>query len=99
MFLKFGTYWLLTLGLFIIGSQPSLALPPPDDIPEEVLRTEIILEARSPEDGRPLTAVEYAKIREELATSPYPPQVSPKIRHLIFLLQIRKAIRTFFPFF
>ncbi len=98
MFLKPGFDRLFILGLLIMGNQPSLALPPPEDIPEEVLRTEIILEARSPEDGRPLTAVEYAEIREKLATSPYPPQVSPKIRHLIFLLQIRKTIRTFFPF-
>lgn len=98
MFFKLGSYGLIIVGLLMIGNRQGFTLPPPEDIPEEVLRTEIILEARSPEDGRPITAVEYAKIKEELATSPYPPQVSPPIRHLIFLLQIRKTIRTFFPF-
>ena len=41
---------LVTGGMLLIAHQKSLALPPPDYIPEEVLRTEIILEARSPID-------------------------------------------------
>jgi hypothetical protein len=84
--------------LLLIASQKSLALPPTDDIPEEVLRTEIILEARSPIDGTPLTPSEYAQLKEENAKSPYPPQINSKIRNLVFLLQIRKFVKTIFPF-
>ncbi len=84
--------------LLLIASQKILALPPVDDIPEEVLRTEIILEARSPIDGRPVTPSEYAQLKEEKAKSPYPPQINSKIRNLVFLLQIRKFVKTIFPF-
>ena len=44
-------------------AQSVLALPPPEDTPEEVLRTEIFLTARSPVDGKPLTAAEYAQLQ------------------------------------
>lgn len=73
------------------------ALPPPEDIPEEILRTEIILAARSPIDGKPLTAAEYAQLQENLQVSP-PPKLDPRIRDQIFLLRIRKALLQFFPF-
>ncbi len=88
---------IIYLSLLLIGTPAGLALPPPDDIPEEVLRTEIILEGRSPINGEPVTTAEYEKQTEELATSPYPPQIDPKIRQLIFLLRIRRMIRTFIP--
>jgi hypothetical protein len=83
----------------VITAQPALALPPPEDQPEEVLRTEVITEARSPVDGKPLTAREYAELqareeaaRENLAT------VSPEVRRVVNLLRLRRTIRTFFPF-
>ena len=85
-------------GILLATNQKSLALPPADDIPEEVLRTEIILEARSPIDGRPLTASEYAQLQEEKAKSPYPPQINSKIRTIVFLLQILDFVRTTVPF-
>jgi hypothetical protein len=88
----------LSLGLILTGIQTSLALPPPEDIPEEVLRTEIITEARSPIDGQPLTTAEYAQIQAQITESPYPPQVSSRIKQLIFLLNIRKLFTTFIPF-
>lgn len=76
-----------------------LALPPPEDTPEEVLRTEMITEARSPIDGRPLTAAEYAELKAQLeAYQPTRPQVSPKVRELIFLLRVRRVIRRLIPF-
>ncbi|MBE9195694.1 hypothetical protein IQ217_17245 [Synechocystis salina LEGE 00031] len=96
--------WLVlwTASLTILPLAPSLAqspaLPPPDDIPEEILRTEIILEGRSPLDGEPLTATEYTELMEALAENPNPPQLSPRIRHLVFLLRVRKFFRTFLPF-
>lgn len=85
----------LLIGLF---SHSSLALPPPEDIPEEILRTEIILEARSPLDGKPLTASEYAQLQARLAESPYPLKLNPQVQQLIFLLEIRKLFKTLTPF-
>lgn len=79
--------------------KPASSLPPPEDIPEEILRTEIILEARSPVDGKPLSAAEYAQLRTQLQTAPSkPPQVSPQVQHLIFLLQLSYPLRKLFPF-
>jgi hypothetical protein len=74
-----------------------IALPPPEDIPEEILRSEIITEARSPIDGKRLTAAEYAELQTQLQTSP-PPKLDARIRDQIFLLRIRKALLQLFPF-
>ncbi|NJQ98532.1 MAG: hypothetical protein HC784_14930 [Hydrococcus sp. CSU_1_8] len=87
-----------SLGVVSPGMQASIALPPPEDIPEEILRTEIILEARSPIDGQPLTAAEYAQLKAELEQSAFPPQVSSNIRQLIFLLNVRKLLKLLLPF-
>ena len=76
---------------------PSIALPPPEDTPEEILRTKIILEARSRIDGQPLTPAEYAQLQADLALSPYPPELSPQVREIIFLLQIRQMLRILTP--
>lgn len=53
---------LATLGLVVLIPAPVLALPPPADLPEEYLRTKMILEARSPLDGDVLTAAEYSDL-------------------------------------
>ena len=74
-----------------------MALPPPEDIPEEILRTEIIIAALSPIDGKQLTAAEYVQLQEQLQVSP-PRKLDPKIRDQIYLLRIRKALLQFFPF-
>ena len=76
-----------------------LALPPATDIPEEVLRTEIILEGRSPIDGKLLSASEYEELKAELAQSSNDPQINSDIKELIFLLQLRKALKTIIPFY
>jgi hypothetical protein len=91
--------WFISLstGIFFTSMSANLALPPPSDIPEEILRTEIILEGRSPMDGQPMTAAEYAELQAKLAESPYPPQLNPKLRQLIFLLQVRKFLKTIIP--
>lgn len=51
-----------TIALYscLFFTSEAIALPPPEDVPEEILRTEIITEARSAIDGQPLTAAEYA---------------------------------------
>ena len=76
-----------------------MALPPADEISEEVLRTEIILEGRSPVDGKALSAAEYEELKAQLAQSAFSPEVSSDIQRLIFLLQIRKFIKTIVPFY
>ncbi|MEH2293302.1 hypothetical protein [Nostoc sp.] len=86
-FFALSNYW----GLVVI------ALPPPEDTPEEILRTKIIIEARSPIDGKFLTAAEYIQLQAQLQEAP-PPKLDPKIREQIFLLRLRKTLFQFFPF-
>jgi hypothetical protein len=74
-----------------------IALPPPQEIPEEILRTKIIIEARSPIDGKLLTAAEYIQLQAQLQLAP-PPKLDPNIREQIFLLRLRKTLLQFFPF-
>lgn len=84
----------------IANLAPAFALPPPEDEPEERLRTEIILEARSPLNGEPMTAAEYAELEAKLeAESRNIGIVSQDVRRLIGLLRLRKAIRSILPFF
>jgi hypothetical protein len=79
------------------ASSPTAAQSP--DIPEELLRTEIITTARSPLNGEPLTAAEYAQLQETLRDRPpLYSDVSPNIRSVVRLLYIRRAIRSVFPF-
>jgi hypothetical protein len=78
-------------------SPNAIALPPPEEIPEEVLRTEIITEARSPLDGDPLTPSEYARLQAQLAEAP-PPRLDPDVREVIFLLRLRRFFRIITPF-
>ncbi|MEA5551443.1 glutathione S-transferase [Anabaena cylindrica UHCC 0172] len=96
MLVVLSSYW----GKSAIGyARPEIIalLPPSDDTPEEILRTEIITEARSPIDGKRLTASEYAELQTQLQTSP-PPKLDTRIRDQIFLLRLRKALLQLFPF-
>jgi hypothetical protein len=96
-------FWLLIVSTTMIVWFTStwgtavVALPPPADIPEEILRTEIIIEARSPVDGKLLTPAEYAELQEQLQVSP-PPKLSADVRQTVFLLRLRKALLQIFPF-
>ena len=83
----------ITIGSVAVSTP---ALPPPEDIPEEILRTEVILEARSPLDGTPLTAAEYDQLRETLAAAP-DRTLAPEIQELIFLLQLRRVLKPVLP--
>jgi hypothetical protein len=76
----------------------AMSLPPPEDIPEEILRSEIILNGRSPIDGQPLTAAEYTELQARLAEQGFKPEVSSDIEQLIFLLQVRKLFKIIIPF-
>lgn len=91
--------WLVPVLLLPELTRSSVALPPPEDQPEEVLRSQIITGARSPIDGKPLTAAEYAELQQEIQTSPpAQPQVSRQVRKVVNLLKLRKFIKTFLPF-
>jgi len=89
---------LILLQFFSYHKTFVIALPPEEDISEEILRTEIILEARSPIDGKPVSVAEYAQLQAQLKTRPYPPILSPKVRETVFLLRLRKILKTLFPF-
>lgn len=85
------------LGVWCGGSAATPAIPPPSEIPEERLRTEIILEARSPLDGEPLTPAEYEELQAQLVDYPAP-TLNSQIRETIFLLQLRRVLRPIVPF-
>ncbi len=90
------SYFAISASFFL--ATPALALPPPEDTPEEILRTEIITEARSPLTGEPLSAAEYAVLMEQLQDPNRNPQVSPDLASLIALLQMRRVVKPILPF-
>jgi hypothetical protein len=61
-FIPFLLHSLVGLGLIQIVATPAFSLPPASDLPEEYLRAQIILEARSPQDGDVIAAGEYADL-------------------------------------
>lgn len=82
-------------------AQTQSSLASQEDTPEEVLRAEIYTDARSPIDGKQLTATEYVELMEKLRSlDSIPPEdfVSPKVREVINLLKLRKLLRQFIPF-
>lgn len=88
----------LMLSLVVATATPALALPPPEDTPEEILRTEIITEARSPLTGEPMSAAEYAVLMEQLQDPNRNPQVNAEVAQLIRLLQLRRVVKPILPF-
>jgi hypothetical protein len=104
--LAIASFFSLQISSLTIMPMISLAetLPIPsaqEDIPEEVLRAEIYIDARSPIDGKQLTAAEYTELMEKLRSlDSIPPEdfVSPKVREIIGLLKLRKFLRQFIPF-
>lgn len=82
-----------------VGGSPGLALPPPEDVPEEVLREEVILQGRSPVDGSLLSPVEYAELEAELSAFPEDSvAVNPEIQSLVFQLKLLKLLKDIVPF-
>lgn len=89
----------LYLALLCLTPQAAWALPPAEDIPEEVLRSQIITGARSTIDGTSLTPAEHEAVQAYLQSLDQPqPQVSRKVRRIINLLKLRKFIKTVLPF-
>lgn len=89
---------LIGLGTIIALDSVALALPPPEDVPEEVLRTEVIVEARSPLTGEPVSAVDYALLQDQLRDLGTEAIVNPDIAQLIQLLQVRQVLKPILPF-
>ena len=73
--------------------------PPVIDIPEEVLRAEIITEARSPIDGKPLSAIDFAELvvqveqKTERDNAVAATQNSP-FKNLLFLIRLRGFLKS-----
>ncbi len=68
------------------------------DLPEEVLRSEILLDGRSPFDGKRLTATEYAELQQEIEkANVVEPQIALKIRRLVGMIKLRKFIKRVLP--
>ena len=55
------------------------------------------IEGAVSESTTKMTAAEYAEQQSRKAESRYPASVNPKIRELIYLLQVRKFIKTIVP--
>ncbi len=87
------------LCLVSLATPVDAQLPPPDDKPEEVLRMEMITDARSPINGEALTAAEYAELQAYLRSSDrLQPQLSPKLQGQVIKLRLLKVLRGLFPF-
>ncbi|MEM6253208.1 MAG: hypothetical protein AAF821_09820 [Cyanobacteria bacterium P01_D01_bin.156] len=80
------------------NSTGQILLPATDDVPEEILRTEIIFEARSPLDGTVMSPADYAQLQAELAAPQTSPTLNSDIRYIIFLLQARRTFKPVIPF-
>ena len=93
---------LVTLGQPAIAAEVAeagkVAAALPEDIPEEILRTEIITGARSPLTGEPISAADYAQLQAELAAPAGGNLVNQDLRYLIYLLQLRRAVKPIIPF-
>ena len=75
-----------------------IVLPPAEDVPEEILRTEIIFEARSPLDGEPISPAEYAQLQAELAERQTILTLNPDFYFYTTLLRARRALKPIIPF-
>jgi hypothetical protein len=86
--------------LFLMATaMPGMALPSEGEVPEEVLRGDVTVGARSPFDGAPLTAREYAELQVEIERANQVEAVAPeKLKNLVGLLRLRKFIKTVLPF-
>jgi hypothetical protein len=101
---KIDTFLARIVFLTIVGWQiyipvQAIDLPPASDIPEEVLRAEIITEGRSPIDGKALSATDFAELvvnakqrldRDDAisATS------NPKIKEILLLIRLRNFLKS-----
>ena len=82
----------------LMPTSSAYATPEGEKMPDPVSPPALVLDLRSPLDGRLLTATEYADLQAEIdRLNEVPPQVSPKIRRLVGLLKFRKFIKRVLP--
>lgn len=86
------------LGRTALPALAEIQLPPAEEIPEEILRTEIITEARSPINGEPMSPAAYAELQAQLEVRQTTPTIRSDLRQLILLLQIRRGLKPILPF-
>jgi hypothetical protein len=95
--IQVGIY--LIIGCQLVNTVHASNLPSTADIPEEVLRAEIIIEARSPIDGTALSANDFAELvvntKQELdrdnaiaATS------NPRFKETLQLIRLRSFLKS-----
>ena len=87
LFLSVGLWW-------VLSQTVTVALPPPEDIPEEVLRSEIVVRGRSPLNGEALSAAKYTQLVQSFRETAAPGSLNPRIESLIFSLKLLRFLRT-----
>ncbi len=90
---------MLSTGQLAMPSAIASPLPATTDIPEEVLRAEIITEACSPIDGKPLSAGEFAElvidVEQQLSRADATAAIgNSKVKDLLFLIRLRGFLRS-----
>lgn len=71
------------------------------DIPEEMLQTQIAIEANSPLTGLQQSANNHAKEQKRLQVTAVevPPRLAPSIYRSVELLRLRKLLKSILPLF
>jgi hypothetical protein len=71
-----------------------------EEIPEEVLQTQVLVEANSPLTGQAQRPEVYTQERQQLqvAVTEVPPRLDPSIYRAVELLRLRKLLKSLFPF-
>jgi hypothetical protein len=72
-----------------------------EDIPEEMLQTQVQLDANSAVTGQAQVAEDHALEQQELqvAATQVPPRLDPSIYRAVELLRLRKLFKSLLPFF
>ncbi len=100
--LAFCTFvWGLLLSLGYERNCWAQATAVAEDVPEEMLQTQVQIEAHSSVTGRTQVAEDYAQEQQELqvAATQVPPQLDPSIYRTVELLRLRKLFKSLLPFF
>lgn len=72
------------------------------DVPEEMLQTQITTEANSPLTGLAQSATSRANEQKQLqgaVAAEVPPRLAPSIYRAVELLRLRKLLKSLLPFF
>jgi hypothetical protein len=88
----------LMVGLGVGITPAAMALPPPTDVPEEVLRAEVIIEARD-RLGQSIGPGAYAQLQQTIdRRNQDNPQISEDLQSLLLQLRLLSVIKSVIPF-